>query len=108
MAADLPFASWPSLLREKPILLEVNQPIWEGFWFLSDGRTQGVSGSDPIRLGDMIDYLDFQEITGPDDRKDFVWFIRRMDRVLLDHINEKREQETSKAKASPTGKQLRK
>ena len=108
MAEGLTESEWPSALRDKPTLLEVNRSIWEGWVYLTNTRSRGMSGAEPIAIGAIRDWLDFDGVTDADERKDFLFFISSLDRVFMDHVNEKREQEINKAKPNPTGKAVRK
>lgn len=50
---------------------------------LSTQRQIGMSGPQPIGMGDVLAYCEFEGIRHPDDRDDFLHHVQKMDLVFL-------------------------
>lgn len=73
----------PRVLTERPDLSVYEEYYWSGFVALSQGRSVGMSGSNPIALSDVYNYFTFNEIIELDERDDFLYFIKELDREFL-------------------------
>lgn len=71
------------ILNSKPELFGDLLWIWEGFMVLSTCRQYGMSSPQPISMGEIHAYCQFNGIYSPDEREEFLHHITKLDLVFL-------------------------
>ncbi|UOF80026.1 putative pre-tape measure chaperone protein [Caudoviricetes sp.] len=78
-------------LDEKPEIDEENSWINAGFITLSRSREWGVAGPLPLKLSEMIAWLDLHEIMDGDSRREFCMAIQQLDNVWFENRTKKQD-----------------
>lgn len=91
-------------LDEKPRLRRELRRYWDAFRRLSNRRSFGFSGPQPISFGDCREYLDLHGISDPDEREEFDDYVSAMDAKYLEihaeFAEERRKADAARSKRS--------
>jgi hypothetical protein len=91
------------ILNSRPEMFSDLLWIWEGFMCLSQTRQFGMAAPQPISLVDINAYCEFRDISDPDDRDDFLYHVRNMDRVWMQEWQARHPTKNNKTPGTPRG-----
>lgn len=75
-------------LNDEPDLDHVQRWYFDAFFKLSRSRQIGFGTPQPITISEIRNYLDIEEVTDPDERKQFIDYIQALDSRYLEWQNE--------------------
>ena len=79
----------PAALASRPTLKKEDLPYQGAFLSLHSARTFGMSGPDPIRVTEVLAYLELVGIASPEHRAKYLRLIQTQDAVFLENHAEK-------------------
>lgn len=87
----------PEEVLNAPTLFDGGEVYFDAFWALSASRDYFQTGAPkPILLSEISAYFHIHQIDDIDERRDFLDFIRALDRVYLEHEHKRTEREMKK------------
>lgn len=84
----------PDAIQNAPELILGLEFAWNAYWDLCSCRDYGF-GSGPIPWTAILDYCRAHELDS-DDREDFIYLIRAMDKAHLGYIDAEREKKNNR------------
>ena len=79
------------MLENMPEVSVEAQPFWDAYCALSDQRTSGAEGPNPISFSDIHAFVKLSKIVDPDEIDDLVRIVRRLDMMYLADYAQRRD-----------------
>jgi hypothetical protein len=73
------------LWDDRPVINEDLQRVWDGFWILHRGRSNGFSGCQPLQVSEIITY--FHSIGFVMPIEEFIYYVQVLDGAILKHMD---------------------
>ncbi len=81
----------PQALLSRPVLTQLEQPMFDAYQALSSSRNWTPVGPAAIPFSEISRYLEFNGILDLDEREEYIRIIQAIDSEYLTYINKKRE-----------------
>lgn len=79
----------PHAIANRPMLNQLERPLWHAFHTLHAGRTSNGFGANPIPLQEIVCYAELLGHPAGDEQIEFVQIIRAMDSAYLNFVRKK-------------------
>lgn len=64
----------------------------DAYYSLTAARSSGFGGAEPIRISEVVAYLDLVGVRDPDERAKYLRVVQHLDHTFLTHVRQKDEQ----------------